>query len=328
MTSLRNWFNSLLERLNLGGRDLTVFILSLMLAFSIWLIYNLSLNYTGVVSVPVTAHSNIEGHAQVSSTTSAVVARCNTTGFKLIGLKHYSNHNVRDVFIASTDLHGDGGEDFHMTPDELVGYIGDIFGDGVRVESFISRNVKFRFPYENNKKVPVQPVQNLLFRSQFMARGGMKVEPDSVVIYGEPFHLEKIDRVLTRTISLSDLHTSAHGVVKIEPVAGVRMSETSVNYSLEVSRFVEIPTTVAVRVRNVPPGRELAVFPSTAEVVFHCTFPVTDNPTEDVVFYVDYKDFEESINGRCVARTSGMPEGVIDWRIDPQVFSCVEKSRK
>ena len=54
---------------------------------------------------------------------------------------------------------------------------------------------------------------------------------------------------------------------------------------------------------------------------------MTDNPTEDVVFYVDYKDFEESINGRCVARTSGMPEGVIDWRIDPQVFSCVEKGK-
>ncbi len=328
MIDLRNWYHSLLERLNLGGKDATFFILSLLLAFGIWLIYNLSLSYTGVVSVPVVAHSNIDGHAQVSSTTSTVVARCNTTGFKHIGLRHYSSRNVRDVFIASTDLIHEGGEDFVMTPDELNGYVSEIFGDGVRLESFISRSVKFRFPYENNKKVRVQPVHNLFFRSQYMSRSEMKLEPDSVIIYGEPFHLDKIDRVYTRTINLSDLHSSVHGVAAIEPISGVRMSETSVNYSLDVTRFVEIRTSVALIARNVPPGRELSIFPSTAEVVYHCAFPVTDNPAEDVSFYVDYKDFEESINGRCVARASGMPEGVIDWRIEPQVFTCVEKSRK
>ena len=328
MVSRDNRPGNLLGRLNISGRDLSVFLLSVFLAFSIWFIYNLSLNYTGVVSMPVAAHSNIDGHSNVSSTTSTVVARCTATGFRLIGLKRYSRSHVRNIFVASNDLHHESGEEFSMSDDDLMGYVGEIFGDGVRLESFISRNVKFRFPYENNKKVPVRAVQSLFFRPQFMAREETVLQPDSVIIYGEPYHLEHVDRVLTKTISHNDLHSSVHGVVKIEPMNGIRMSETSVNYSIDVTRFVEIRSTVAISARNVPPGRELSIFPSTAEVVYLCSFPVTDNPAEDVSFHVDYDDFEESITGRCVARASSMPSGVIDWRIEPQVFSCVEKFKK
>ena len=39
----------------LNGRDLAVFLLSLLLAFGIWLIHNLSLDYVRVVNVPIKA---------------------------------------------------------------------------------------------------------------------------------------------------------------------------------------------------------------------------------------------------------------------------------
>ena len=41
--------------------------MSLLLAFSIWLIHNLSLNYSDTISVPVMAQCNIDGHSDVSS---------------------------------------------------------------------------------------------------------------------------------------------------------------------------------------------------------------------------------------------------------------------
>ena len=41
----------LLGRLHLDGRDISVFLMSLLLAFSIWLIHNLSLNYSDTISV-------------------------------------------------------------------------------------------------------------------------------------------------------------------------------------------------------------------------------------------------------------------------------------
>ena len=153
-------------------------------------------------------------------------------------------------------------------------------------------------------------------------------DPDSVLVYGEPYHLENINMVYTKAIELSNLKSSAHGSVKLEPVQGLRMSEQEVGYSLEVTRYVEISTEVAVTPRNVPAGMKLSVYPSTARVVYKCVFPLTHDPSDVVSFNIDYNDFQKSIGGRCMANHSKMPDGVIEYSIEPEVFDCVEESAR
>lgn len=319
--------HSLLGNRDLGGRDVMVFVMSLLLAFSIWLIHNLSLNYSDTMSVPVVAVCNIDGHSDMSSNSSTIAARCRTSGFSLMKNRHTAKREAVKIRFESKDMHHREGEIYYITAAELGNYVTEIFGDGVRLESFLSETIQFRFPFENNKRVPVQAVQVVTFKPQYMAMGEIRLQPDSVTIYGEPFHLEKIDRVSTRTLDLMNLKSSAHGVVKLEPVAGVRMSDTEVNYSLDVTRFVEIRTDVVISLRNVPAGKKLSVYPSTARVVYRCAFPLSNNPADDVHFYIDYKDFEKSIGGKCIAHATRIPEGVIEYSIEPEVFDCVEEGK-
>ena len=302
--------------------------MSLLLAFSIWLIHNLSLNYSDTLSMPVVARCEIEGHSNVSSNSSMIAARCRTSGFSLLRIRHQAKRKALNVRFDSKDLHHKDGEIFYITAAELSNYVTEIFGDGVRLESFLSETVQFRFPFENNKKVPVQAVQVVSFKPQYMAMGQIRLQPDSVTIYGEPFHLEHIDRVFTRTIDLHNLKSSAHGVIRLDSVHGVRMSTTEVNYSLDVTRYVEIRSEVSVGVRNVPAGKKLSVYPSTASVVFKCAFPLSQDPTEGVQFYIDYADFKSSIGGKCIAHASRVPEGVIECTVTPEVFDCVEEGRQ
>lgn len=320
--------HTLLGRLNVGWRDISVFLMSLLLAFSIWLIHNLSLYYSDTMSMPVLAVCDIDGHSNVSSNSSAITARCRATGLVLLRNRHQAKRNAVKIRFDSKDMHLKDGEIFYISSAELGGYVSDIFGDGVILESFVSETVQFRFPFENNKKVPVQAVRVLSFRPQYMSMGEMRLQPDSVTIYGEPFHLRNIDRVFTRTIDLSNLHSSAHGVVKLDPIAGVRLSDQEVNYSLDVTRYVEVRSEAVVSVRNAPSGKRLSVYPSTAEVVFKCAFPMSTDPTADVRFYIDYSDFEKSIGGKCVAKATKIPEGVIEYSMDPEVFDCIEEGKQ
>ena len=101
------------------------------------------------------------------------------------------------------------------------------------------------------------------------------------------------------------------------------MSETEVHYSLPVSRYVEIPVTVSVQARNVPPGKSLMIYPSVATVYLRCAFPLTADLSEGVRVYVDYNDFVSSIGGKCMAKTASLPEGVINCSVSPAVFECV-----
>ena len=325
----KNWINRLPIRLKLriGGRDIGVFLMSLLLAFGIWLIHNLSLSYSDTMTVPVIAECNLNGHSAVSSNSSSIAARCRTTGFNLLRNRHRAKKDAIHIRFDTRDMHHLEGEMFYITSAELGNYVTEMFGDDVRLESFLSETVQFRFPFENNKKVPVQAVTVISFKPQFMAIAPVKLQPDSVTIYGEPYHIGNVDRVFTRTIDLVNLKSSAHGSVKLEPIQGVRMSDSEVSYSLNVSRFVELSREVQVTARNVPAGVKLSVFPSTAKVVYKCTFPLSQDPRDVVRFYIDYHDFEKSIGGRCIAHSSDIPEGVIEYSIDPEVFDCVEEGK-
>ena len=83
---MKNLFHRLLSSLNIGGRDWVVLLLALLLAFSTWLIHNLSLRYNDYLRVSVVARCNIEGHADVSANKCEVIARCRTTGYKVINV--------------------------------------------------------------------------------------------------------------------------------------------------------------------------------------------------------------------------------------------------
>lgn len=310
------------------GRDIGVFLMSLLLAFGIWLIHNLSLNYSDTMSVPVIAECNIEGHSEVSANSSTIAARCRTSGFALLKGRHKAKKEAHHVRFETKDMHHAEGDMFYITSAELSNYVTEIFGDGVQLESFLAETFQFRFPFENNKKVPVQPVTVISYKPQYMSLGDLRLKPDSVTVYGEPFHLQNIDRVFTRTVELPNLKSSAHGTVKLEPIQGVRMSDREVSYSLDVTRYVEIAAEVAVTPRNVPSGLKLSVYPSTARVVYRCKFPLSQDPSDVVSFYIDYSDFQKSIGGRCLAHSSAIPEGVIDYSLEPEVFDCVEESVK
>lgn len=300
-------------------------ILCLLLSAGIWLIHNLSLTYVEVVSVPVIAQSNLDGRASTSSTDNSVVARVKASGFRLARFSGKHRRPVAVNFDAS-DFRHIKGDVYVIQASSLQKYVKEIFGDVENVESFITESMEFSFAEATHRKVPVRQVASFTFAEQYTATSAMTMKPDSVTLYGELSRLDNIEYVLTRPISMKDLSSNVHGVVKLEIPKGLRASTTEVNYSLDVSRYVEIKAEVPVYTANVPSNVDLAVLPSKATVTFRCLFPATTDPSVNSRFYVDYQDFAKSMTGRCVARVSGLPAGVIDYRMDPEVFDCVLKT--
>ncbi len=311
----------------ISGRDTTVLLLSLLLAFSIWLLHNLSQNYTQVVGVPVVAVSSLDGHASESANSSLVQARCRTTGFNLIRLNKASKGKPVKIEIKPENLHHKSGDMFYSTANDLNGYVQAIFGDVSRMEAFVSDTLFFRFPEESHKKVPVVPVYTISYKNQYMGVGDIRIVPDSVVVYGEPHHLANIDKAYTDAFSLNGLSAPVRGNVRLDRIKGVRLSTDNIEYSVDVERYVEIQDEMLISGRNVPSDRMLIIYPSTATVSFRCAFPVTGNPVEQTSFFIDYKDFTESSDGRCMPRVNSLPEGVFDYRIEPEVFECIESQR-
>lgn len=314
-------------RNKVSGRDVVLFALSLLLAFVIWLIHNLSFNYKEQVSVPILAHCSLDGHAFSSSTPAMLHARCKASGFSLIGLLKSSGRAPIEVKFAPQDLHHKTGELFYITAQELDAYSPQIFGEGTKVEAYITDTLFFRFPYQDSRRVPVTGRCKLSYRSQYIASGVLEFTPDSVTIFGSPSALEGIETVYTNNIEKNDISGPLHGNVRIEPIPGVRLSDETVEYNLEVYRYVEIESEAFVSVENVPAGRTVVVYPSVARVVVRCRFPLISARTDSMKLIIDYADFKKSVTGRCLPKVANMPEGTISVSFEPEVFECVEIAR-
>lgn len=301
-----------------------LFTLSLLLAFAIWLIHNLSFNYKEQVAVPVMALCNLDGHAYNSSAPALVHARCRASGFSLIGLLKSTEKPPVEVKFDSGDLHHKAGELFYITAQELEQYSVQIFGEGTKVESFLTDTLFFRFPYQSSRRVPVSGRCKLSYRSQYISCGELLFQPDSVTIFGAPSVIDDVECVYTNTIVRDDIAGPLHGIVRLDAIPGVRFSDESVEYDLDVSRYVELVSEVRVQVVNVPSDRTVVVYPAVARVSVRCRFPFTFGRMDGVVLSIDYADFKKSLSGRCLPKKLNLPEGTIEVEVEPEVFDCVE----
>ena len=309
-----------------GGREreLAFFAFCLLLAVVIWFLTNLTKSYSGTLSVPVTAECSIDGHSNHSSNTVLVSARCRTDGFRLVKDGNQARKKTVVVKFDKADLRRTGPDTWSIFGSAKNSYINQMFGEGISLEAFITDTLSFTFAPERHKKVPVEVPLSLQCASQYMQSGPFKAMPDSVTIYGDDSRLEAIDKVTTPRLSFTDAKESMHGVVKINRPAGVRMSVEEVAYELPVSRYVELRGTFPVEVWNAPAGHEVQVYPPSASVILRCAFPLAKDPMASFKVFIDYKDFSESMSGKCVPRTLKLGSGVLDCRIEPEVFDCVE----
>ena len=306
------------------SREWIVFILSVLLAFLAWLLVNLSQTYSGTISVPVVAQCNIEGYATESSNTVLVSARCRAEGYRLVREFSRSERKVVKVKFNPSDLRRTAPGEFCVIGGTKNSYIAQFFGEDAQVEAFITDTLRFVFPVENHKKVPVEVPVSVTCRSQYMQSGPFRTSPDSITVYGTQDRLDAIDKVTAPRLILSDVHSSRHGLLAVNPIKGVRLSADEVSYELPVSRYVELQTTVNMEVWNAPAGHLLQVYPPTAQVFIRCAFPIAKDPLASFKLYVDWKDFSASLTGRCAPRILRLPDGVLDYRVEPEVFDCIE----
>lgn len=309
--------------------DWVAITLALLLAAGIWLLTNLSRTYVTVLSVNVIAESSLEGRAATSADRAVIQARCRASGFRIRQLRREARRVARTVVFQASDLHPvEGREDFYAIPaSQLERYVSQLYGDNVSLEAFITDEAVFRFPAEAHKKVPVVPVKDIRFRSQYMELSPLRVDPDSVTVYGEPMLLERVTQVKTRPIRLDDVASSLQDEIGLYPIQGVRFVPSSVKFSLPVTRFVEMAARVPVRVTGAPLGMEFACFPDRARVTLLSVFPILSDPLQDLALEVPYADFAASLTGDCVPQVNIPLRGIISVRIEPEVVHVVEVVR-
>lgn len=292
----------------------------MFISFGIWMVHNLSQDYSDIVSVQIIARSELEGYSQNSNPTT-ISARCRASGFKLSYLQRMSS-KPKVILIDRADFSRVESDIFSVPTSFLYKYTEQIFGNSVMIESFVSGDPVFRFTPENSKKVPVMLVHTISYKPQYMPVDAITVVPDSVYVYGDPKLIDSIDKVLSKPVTLGDIGSDISGEVRLERIKGVRLSDQKVDYHIDVQRYVELSDVATIKVKGAPDGVSVMVYPSVVNVTFNCEFPLRGDPRTALEFYIDFEEFLNSRTGCCMIRQHGDCKGLISATLQPEFCDC------
>ena len=295
-----------------------ILMLALLLAFSVWLIHKLSLEYSVYLSVEVVAVSNIDEHAGQSEAGVEIMARCRTTGWRIL-YAYLTRDKVVKVKFPSSIMENESDDRFSISTERLHEYANQIFGNNVKVESFVSDKVHFRFQKEESRDIPIKPVSSLSFDNQYIALGELVVEPDSIKVYGDKVHVNELDYIKTATIKHNNIKESISGMISLPSIPGMRFSVNEVHYRMEVVRCVEVEQIdIPIEIINVPKNKTFITEPSHVDAVLKCEFPIkSDMHKEKVKLQVDYNEYLSSISGNVVVQVASKPYGTISCEVSP-----------
>lgn len=274
---------------------MTILIVSLLLAFFIWLSRNLNQDYFTYRQFLVTVVTDIDGYAPSAVSSGTVSVGGQAKGYDLIKRRSSARH-PKEITIhmdASSFVPDDGHENtFTVDSKVLKKYLADASGSDFIVSTIPQDEVSFVFSPQSCKKVPVEiPEVDIVCDPQYMQIDGVKLMPDSVLVYGNSDKLARLQRVYTRPLRLQNLSGETSGEIPLRPVPGLRFGSRIINYRINVDRYVEQSLDVDITVNDVPADRKVILLPSTVRVV--CRLPFSEKTVldkSDMDFSVDYEE--------------------------------------
>ena len=304
------------------GKEWLLLLLSVLVAFIIWLLHSLSLQYSVFFEYNLELTSSLEGRARSATSEDVLIIRGRSEGYYILRQRIGRRKTLRVTAPASsmTYRHGDV---FSVGCESIKSNIVEALGGSVELEFIVSDSLDFQFPRTASKRVPVAPRTSIVFDGQYMPLGRIELRPDSVDIYGDARLLETVDSVMTETISATGVDGPIQGICPLVPVRRVEFSEDNIFYSMNVVRYIEESMTVPVTPVGVPAGKDLIVLPSSVRMNFRRIVSSTQYSPDDFVLAVDYDGFINTIDSEMVPELISAPEGVISWSIEPRYVDCI-----
>lgn len=289
--------------------------------------YRLSLEYSSVFEYKVNLTTNLVGRSKSSVSRNSVIIRGRTSGFSII--QHRIKGSGIEINLDSQYLRpaGDGGDLFGVSSSDIRNELQNSLGSDFRVESVVSDTLFFNFPKQSYKKVPVKLVSKVTCKPQFAIFSRIWATPDSVYIYGNDEKIASIDHVLTKAVKKNMADSPIQGVVKLEEIEGVRISENEVYYAIDVQRYYENSCQVSVSVINNPLGSLVTVFPQEVTVTYWASYQKKYFSPSDFNVVADCSQLFASASGESSKNIRlellSVPEGLFNIRITPQTVGCL-----
>ncbi len=223
--------------------------------------------------------------------------------------KNYSlgNSSVAEVFIQ---VKGKGWDlaklmlepevNFDISAHRRIGHRKNDLSDLIQANTWLTSSfqvleispAQIEYDIEKVGSKTVKLIKNfkLEFKPGYGPSSRIKVDPEMVEISGPANLLHNTDSIKTEYKEILDVSDNLKFNLKIEPPEGITASVNTCTIELEVQKIVDKTfENIVVETRNVPPSKDLILFPGKINVVLRGGINKLGRLTNDSIkAYVDY----------------------------------------
>jgi hypothetical protein len=261
-----------LEKKNIKmDRKLIVFLFFFLLSTIFWFLNQLEDEYVTEISLPVHYSDFPNDKILVNELPDHFDMRVRAFGYKLLEYKISNKFLPYTVNVNSITLrmHSKSSYAKFFSLTRLLNQdIEDHLSSELEIVSILPDTLFFEFADRVFKKVPVVSKLDPVPATQYMIRGKIQFEPDSINISGANPIVDTINSVFTESKNIPSLNDNYDKKVDLEKINGVSFSEKEVVAKINVEKFTEGTQKITLNVINVPDSLIIRTFPKEVTVTY------------------------------------------------------------
>jgi hypothetical protein len=308
------------KRFKLDQR-IIVFLFFLLISTVLWFLNELSKNSSSVISCPVKYINLPKNLVLVKDLPIRLNLVVQAPGYTLLKYK-LSNQKVPLIINYNSsplkEVTSGNSMSYYLFTSLIRDRISRQLQSDIQIIDISPDTLLFEFDQIVSKKIPVFVDLDLEYEKQFMLKGEITTEPDSIRVLGPTVILDTLQEVRTKYQKLVDINQPVTKILTMESIKNVTFSPRKVTINIPVEQFTEAKFDIDIETLNVPDTLDMKIFPRTISITF--LVGLSDyNKLSPHLFraVVDYESIEKSISNKLKVNLVKYPDYIISVHFHP-----------
>ncbi|WP_345951073.1 MULTISPECIES: YbbR-like domain-containing protein [unclassified Mucilaginibacter] len=245
-------------------RRLTVFFFCLVLALVAWVFATLSGSYNFTVKQVLTFKNAPQRRAFRALQADTVETTIQGSGWQML----FSRMKISDQPVA-VDLHTLEHSNF-IALNTQIEQINKKKDSAHRIIAFNPDTLYFDFTNRVVKKVPVEPVLDIVYERQFAPSGKTSIHPAYITLNGPENVITSIHSWKTDTLAATRVNNDVTATLKLQPVkvGNISIYPKAVQIHIPVEEFTEKTLRIPIKLINNPHYYHVKIVPQFVAIKF------------------------------------------------------------
>lgn len=277
------------------GKNLSVFLVCLLLAFLFWMLNAFTKQYSTVIEIPI-EYLNIPKDKILSKSLPVKTSvEVTGTGFRLLTVSVFDSpepilidFNVGNKQIGFKKLVSSFG------PDQLRSQVLNNFPSDLSLSSLSIDSLKVIVEDKSKKSLKVGVNLAMDIEYPFFINGQIIIEPKTITIMGGNSAIQSMDSIYTDLLDLGNLQSSFKQLIKLNIPKELESNIDEVTIEIPVDEYTEGKIEIPIEIENLGEMKQLIVLPSSITVTYLVGLSQYEMvKADDFKFIVDASQIEE-----------------------------------